>query len=138
MTYQIPTTSCWETIRTTTWVAATRNVGGAAAFSYNLDNTSGQQRGRPNEQDHYQGFKNPRSALPAAMSLSSIRLMTLAKMGVEHEMPEAAAKTPSFTISTLMACAATLGNARPLLLNRPVLDDPRPSSYFETAAAWYN
>ena len=45
--------------------------------------------------------------------------MTLAKIGLEHDVPSTSPNEPETTISTFSPCAETSGKALPVLLNLP-------------------
>jgi hypothetical protein len=67
------------------------------------------------------GLRKPRGGLPAAISLSLIRLMTDAKMGEEHDVPSTPPVEPLETICTFSPWAETSGYPRPVVLKRPLL-----------------
>lgn len=80
------------------------------------------------------GFRNPSGLLPVPMSLSLMRDITLAKMGVEQLVPPVSHSSCFQKISTFSPIAATSGNPRPLRLNNPAFVLPRLFRYVETEA----
>ncbi len=70
---------------------------------------------------HSQGVQKAERLFTAEIRRSLIREMTLANIGLEHEVPPTRPAPPPFTISTLLPCAATSGNPRLVVLNFPAL-----------------
>ena len=71
--------------------------------------------------EYRKGLRNPRGLLPASLSSSLRSAITLAKIGLEHDVPSTRPNWPETAISTFSPCAETSGNARPLVLNLPEL-----------------
>lgn len=71
------------------------------------------------------GFRNPRGAWPAEMSLSLTSEMTLAKVGLAQLVPSRSSSLPFFTTLKAIPAAETSGYPRPVVLNLPLLVLPR-------------
>lgn len=86
--------------------------------------------------EYNHGLRKPSGGLPAAMSWSFTRAMTLANVGLEQLVPETPTNSASLTISKSTPWAETSGYPRPDTLKSPVYVSPRPVRKDETALAW--
>lgn len=82
------------------------------------------------------GFKNPSGDLPFAI-LKSFRRDTMpAKVGLAQEVPATELVPPLITTWKPLAWAATSGNPRPVVLNKPAFLVPTVARNAGMAVAW--
>lgn len=87
--------------------------------------------------EYRNGFRKPIVDWPEAIRRSLRSATMLAKTGVLALVPDTGVTVPLITTWYEMPAAETSGYARPVLLNRPALVEPRVVRYDDTASDWY-